>query len=326
MNRQSAALCRVCFCASAFTFLVFTNNAEAQCDPRAFLVQEIKDIRATEDTELAFVLTATREEFDAAKQSGALTGSYGLISGSGSYAEAKEKAVRIAQATKFDYRSSYAASYFSQTLSPRALAAYENCLNRRSAGLPIWLSRRDGDYLTFNAFWVGKNPDDAKASYDAPPLVDGGSLVSKPETWTQGKTEQIVIKRAGNNDVFVQLKVGGETGSRVIVKDPPQVTWDTQPVTSDTVMRACSNGPNPGCGAGQVGDCIFPKRPGGYFVPRSRSVTQFSSSSPGKYGEQFEDSPSKVCVRITQSTGACEVTQCAQGRLMAIETFPKAAE
>jgi hypothetical protein len=36
----------------------------------------MKDIRATGETELAFVLTATSEEFDAAKKSGALSGSY----------------------------------------------------------------------------------------------------------------------------------------------------------------------------------------------------------------------------------------------------------
>ncbi|MDA9399709.1 MULTISPECIES: hypothetical protein [Bradyrhizobium] len=325
MTRLSAFLCAMC--ASAVALFAFTNYAEAQCDPRAFLVQEMKDIRATGETELAFVLTASQEEFDQAKKSGALSGSYGLISGSGSYAEAKEKAVRIAQATKFDYRSSYATSYFSQTYSARAIAAYESCLNHKSAGLPIWLRSREGDFLTFEAFWVGRNLDDANANYDAPPLVKGGTLVSKPEKWTQGKTEQIVIERTGNGDVFLQLKVGGETNSKVIVRDPPQVVWDTQPVTSDTVMKTCSHGPNPGCSAGQVGDCIHPKHPGGYFVQKTRSVTQFSSSDPGRYSEQYDqDTPAKVCVKITQSTGACEVTQCAQGRLTANETFPRAAE
>jgi hypothetical protein len=304
----------------------FTNYAEAQCDPRVFLVQEIKDIRATGETELAFVLTATQEEFDSAKRSGAMSGAYGLISGSGSYAEAKEKAVKIAQTTKFDYHSSYAASYFAQTYSARALAAYEACLNRRSAGLPIWLRSREGEYLTFEAFWVGRNLDDARASYDAPPLVDGGALVSKPETWTQGKTEQIVVKRSGNNDIFVQLKVGGETGSKVIVKDPPPVVWDTKPVVS-ALMRACSSGPNPGCSAGTVGDCIYPKHPGGFFVDKTRSLTQFSSSAKVAFSEKYSpETPTKICVEITQSTGACQISHCAQGRLTANETFPKAAE
>lgn len=337
MPHSSALHLRTCLYAGAFTLLAFTNYAKAQCDPRTFLVQEMKDIRATGETELAFVLTATSEEFDAAKKSGALSGSYGLISGSGSYGEAKEKAVRIAQATKFDYRSSYASSYFSQTVSTKALEAYESCLNHKSAGLPVWLRSREGDYLTFEAFWVGRNLDDAKASYDSPPIVKGGTIESQPEKWTQGKIEQIVVKKVGNDDIFLQLKVGGETGAKVIVRDPPQVVWDTQQVISDTppaaqggvpgLMRTCSHGPNPGCSAGQVGDCIVPKHPGGYFVQKSRSVTQFSSSDPGRYGEVYEqDTPGKVCVKITQSTGACEVTQCAQGRLSATETFPRAAE
>jgi len=176
-SRLSTVACTLLL-SSALALCGFINNAEAQCDPRVFLVQEIKDIRATGETELAFVLTATQEEFDAAKRSGALSGAYGLISGSSSFSEAKEKAVRIAQATKFDYHTSYASSYFSQTYSAKALAAYESCLNHRSAGLPIWLASRDGDYFTFQAFWVGRNLDDAKAKYDAPPIVDGGAIIS----------------------------------------------------------------------------------------------------------------------------------------------------
>ncbi|RUW95041.1 hypothetical protein EOA30_32975, partial [Mesorhizobium sp. M8A.F.Ca.ET.059.01.1.1] len=303
MIRHRVVLCSACFWISAFTLLALPNYAEAECDARSFAVQHINDIRATGETELAFVLTATNEEFNAAKKDHALSGPYNLISLSKTYTEAREKALQIASVTNFDRSSSYALSYFLQLMPASALADYENCL-KATIGLPglrIWLGGKQGDYLIFNAFWVGKNVVGVNVGYDAQPIVDGGIIVSKPERWYLGKTEQIVVKRIGNNDVFIQLNVGGESGSQVIVRDPPQVTWDTQPVISDTVMRACSHGPNPGCSAGQVKDCIYPKRPGGHFIQGSHSVTQFSSSDPTRNLVQFDtDTPEMTCVKITQ--------------------------
>ncbi len=114
-------------------------KAATDCDPRVFMVQDVQAIQESGETELAFVLTATEQEFDKAK-SGAGASLYGLLSLN--YQEAQEKARAIAQATKFDYKSSYAASYFSQTLSPTALQAYVQCLNHDngSPGLRLWLN------------------------------------------------------------------------------------------------------------------------------------------------------------------------------------------
>jgi hypothetical protein len=188
----------------------------------------------------------------------------------------------------------------------------------------VWLNSREGDFLSFGAFWVGS---EANAKYDAGPIVDGGTIISKPDSWEKGKVDEIVVKRTGNNDIFPSLKVGGQNKSIVMVRDPPPVTWTTKPVISERLMRASSHGPNPGCSAGQVADCIYPTRPGGLFVPGSRTITERRTSDPSHFGQTFgPDTPTQVCVTMTQSTGACEVTQSAEGRLMALERYPEVRE
>jgi hypothetical protein len=76
--------------------------ARADCNPRDFMVRDVKSIQQSGETELAFVLTSTEEEFNNAKKGGSASGAYGLISGSANYQEAQDKARRIAQAVKFD--------------------------------------------------------------------------------------------------------------------------------------------------------------------------------------------------------------------------------
>jgi hypothetical protein len=314
------------FLAAMVALVATSAGARADCNPRDFLVQDVAAIQQSGETELAFVLTATETEFNAAKQN-AGESLYGLLKLS--YGEAQEKARQIAQGTKFDYKSSYTTSFFSQTLSPKAVAAYVDCLQRdkETPGIRLWLEARQGDYFTFGAFWVGSDTSVLAANYDAKPKVDGGEVVSMPDTWSRGKTEEIVVKRTGNNDMFINLRVGGQSRSQVIVKDPPVVTWNTTQVTSPRLMRASSSGPNPGCSAGTATDCITPIKPGGSFVPGSAAVTERTSNGPAAYREEFYiNTPGQICVRMTQSTGACEISFTATGRLSAVERYPQAAE
>ena len=306
----------------ATSFLL--TEAKADCNPRDFA--EIKDIQQSGETELAFALTATEQEFEKAKKGGATSGSYGgIISGSANVEEAREKAHQIATATKFDYASSYAYSYFSQSISP---ILYLACLEKekQAPGITMWLGKRQGDYFTFNVSWIGTDTSFAAASYDAPPVVDGGTVVSKPDTWLKQTTEEVVVKRNGNNDFYLRLKIGGKVKTVVIVKDPPAVAWNMKSVTSDRLIKASSSGPNPGCSSGQAKDCIYPMHPGGHFVAKSAAMTEGYSTDPSTYGEKFEERPDRVCVTMIQSTGACEVAHSAQGRLTAIEKFPVSSE
>jgi hypothetical protein len=303
-----------------------STAARADCNIRDYIVQNTTSIQQSGATELAFVLTATQSEYENAKKNFAGSGEYGLFSGALSYGQAQEKAREIAQATKFDYKGSYASNYLSQSVSGKALDSFAQCLERdkETPGLALWLHSRDGDYFTFRAFWVGADTNIPAAKYDTAPILDGGTLIAKPDAWLKAKTEDIVIKRDKNNDFYLNLKVGGQTRTKVIVKDPPAVVWMKQPTVSHKVMIAASHGPNPGCSAGQDSDTINPLHPGGSFVPNTRT-TNHSSSDPGNYRETFPvDRPDQVSVTITQSTGACEVGQSAKGQLQAVETFPQA--
>ena len=301
----------------------------ADCSPRDFMIQDVESIEQRGETELAFVLTATQQEFDSAKKSGSLGGAYKLISGSANFQEAKERARMIAQATKFDFKHSYASNYFAQSLSEKARDAYVACLekDKERPGLKLWFEEANGDYLTFSAFWVGRDTGIAVADYDTDPLIDGGSIVSHPTTWVKGKTEQVVVKRSGNSDLFLNLKVGGQVASIVVVKEPPAVTWRSKQVVSPKLIRTNSHGPNPGCTAGRVTDCIYPTMPGGYLVPKTATMTEGSTTDPRHYSQSFYiDTPEKVCVEMTQGTGACQTTHRAHGRLEALEKYPQAVE
>jgi hypothetical protein len=313
----------------AIVAMVFASiETKADCNPRDFVVQDVKNIQLTPEIELAFVLTATEHEFNKAKQGGATSGGYGLIWGAANYQEAQEKARRIAEATKFNSAGAYAFSYLSQTLSSSALNSYESCLesDRDKPGLTVWLNSKQGDYFTFKAFWVGMNAE-VPVARNATERVDGGRIVAKPNVWVRGKIEEIVVKRNVNDDILLELTVDGEVRSYVLVKDPPPVIWKSRPVISERLMRAGTRGANPGCSAGQANDCIYPRQPGGSFVPGSAGIIERLTSDPSKYNEQFSmNTPAQICVTITQSTGACETTQSAQGRLTAIERFPEATE
>ncbi|CAD7036186.1 hypothetical protein RHAB21_02493 [Pseudorhizobium halotolerans] len=323
MARLSVALLMV-------GMLMWTVEAHAQeCDPRSFMIQNISSIQQSGETELAFVLTSSREEFETVKKSGGLAGSYNLISGSANYDEAKQKAEQIAQSIRFDYRQSYASSIFLQAISPLATAAYSECLNknRETPGLALWFEKMEGDYVTLRAFWIGRNVNLATAEYDEDPVVGGGEIVAQPRTWTKAKAEKIVVKRTPGEDLFVSLAVGGETNSVIVVKSPPAVLWQQASVTAPSPMQACSHGPNPGCSAGEAKQCVDATRPGGRFVENTWAITNRTTSDPSTYGENFEKrGSSKICVTMTQGTGACEVTQCAVGQLTAVETYPTVAE
>lgn len=312
---------------SALAFMVAASAARADCNIKDFIVQNVVSLQQSGSTQLAFVLTATDSQYEAAKKninSGADV--YGLFSGNLNYGQAQQKAHQIATATKFNYESSYAESYLSQTVSGKALDAYVQCLtnDKQSPGLRLWLQRNDGIYYTIGGFWIGANTLAPDAKYDATPLIDGGTLIGQPDDWKKAKTEEFVVKSNSKDGFYLNMKVGGETETLVVVPNPPDVTWLKQPVVSSKKLSAASTYSNP-CNAGQDSDTIYPLHPGGYFVANTRTINH-STNDPGHYSENFTvDRPDEVSVTITQSTGACERRGFASGQLEAIETYPQAS-
>ncbi|KQW82037.1 hypothetical protein [Ensifer sp. Root127] len=305
------------------------TQVRAECDPRAFVVADVAAIALSDEAELAFVLTASETEYYSFKNSVSARSGLRLISDSANLKEAQDKARKIAEAINFDYKSNYASSLLAQQLSAKAVNAYRECLNheRENPGLRLWIENRAGDYFILGSFWVGADRSQGIAHYDAEPVVIGGTIISKPDDWVKGLTQEVVVQRDLNTDLMIKIRVGGQIGTMLIVKDPPAVTWETKPVKSPRITKvATRHGVGAGCFAGETADCIYPSQPGGYFVVGSAVVTERSSTDALRYAERFRETPDQVCVQMTQSTGACEHRQFAQGRLMALEKFPRAAD
>src|SRR4051812_27931370 len=104
--------------AAAVTFvlagalLIAASAAKTDCSIKEFIVQDAVSIQQSGTTQLALVLTASESEYQKAKTN--LAGGadvFGLFSGNLTSGQAKERALEIAQVTKFDYTTSYASSY-----------------------------------------------------------------------------------------------------------------------------------------------------------------------------------------------------------------------
>ncbi len=308
---------------SALALMAAASSGRADCNVKDFIVEDVVSLQKSGGMQLAFVLTATESEYKAAKKN-LDTGAdvYGLFSGDLNYAQAQQRASQIATATKFNYESSYANSYLSQTVSGQALNAYVKCLefDKQTPGLRLWLEETKGKYYTIKGFWVGAGT----GKYDEPPVIDGGTLVGPPTSWRSGETQTFAVKSDSMDGFYLTMKVGGEGYVLVAVPNPPDVIWLKQPVVSSKKLSVASTFSNP-CSEGQVSDSIYPLHSGGHFVANTRTVNH-STNDPSHYSEKFTvDSPDQVSVTLTQNTGDCNRRGVASGQLEAIETYPQAA-
>src|SRR5262249_761848 len=156
------------------------------------------------------------------------------------------------QAVRFNYNRDYYANYLSQTISGNALQAYIACLDRsrQTPGIVIWLDKREGDYFSLNAFWVGDRGESIGKFDQGFLLIDNGTVVAKPETWDTGKNVQIVIKKTPDVDAFLNVGVNGKRRSLVLVRDPRVVTMATAQVIGQRLSANSNNVSGTVCGAG----------------------------------------------------------------------------
>lgn len=312
--------------ASFLALLAVGGSAQgAGCNIRDFMVADVTSINLSGENELAFVLTSTKEEFESAKKNGAAGGTYDLVGGSINWEQARSRAVSIAEATRFDYKSKYAHSYFSQNASQAALGAYKNCLDsaRETPGVSLWYEGREGRYLRFGAFWVGTDIRIATAS-NSEIEVDGGQVVSEPVDWHKAKTEEIVVRQDEDEDLFLSVKIDGQTSSFVVVSEPPPVVWKVKEVKG-RILNVGSSHSNP-CSGGAAADVLFPTMPGGAFVKGSVAISNRSTTDAAHYGESIDSSPLRISATISQHTAACERPQSATGQLIAIERYPEPSQ
>jgi hypothetical protein len=287
----------------------------ADCDAKDFMVQDKTSIQTSEQIQLAFVLTASREQFDKAKGS---LGIFDVLS----FEAAKEAATKISQTSKFDYSSSYSLSYLQQALSGKALEAYVACLtlDKERPGITAWLGKREVDYYTIKVFWVGLTPQGI-GNFGAPIQVTNGQLVRSPKQWVRAVTEEVVIKKSPFADAYISFDIAGQTGGIAIVHDP--APFLQRAISSPTLMHVDShNVSSTVCGAHSTQDCIRPTQKGAFLRLNSANLIEATIGDPSTFSTKVtQNSPEQICMTITQSTGCCECHNVSSARLTAIEQY-----
>lgn len=121
-------------CRSLFLSLCFTSalsiNVNAECNPNDFLVSDVEHIVSSEQLRIAFLMTATSEQFSKADQGGTLSGAYGGAKGSLGFSSAKATAKKEASYIGFSHENATYLNYLSQRLSPTAMKGYSECLKK----------------------------------------------------------------------------------------------------------------------------------------------------------------------------------------------------
>jgi hypothetical protein len=317
-------------CLAMGLVLLSFSPASSECDPIDFMVQDVQHITVSDEVEIAFLMTATKEQFDSARKSMGAGGAFGRISGNANYGEAKQRAVKEAKATKFDYSRSYYINFLSRQLSPRAAQMYSDCLekDKERPGLRLWFSKQEGEFFFLKAFWVGGVEVDGIGRYDDEPVLEQLTLVRKPGVWPKGKTQEILVKKARDVDALISLSVGGQTKSLVLPKEPPRIVMQSRAITSGKTMKAASTRRSKTvCPSGTDSDCIIPQNPNGSLVPGSGGVTDLQSLDARMASYKVTtDTPERICITFTVATGACEFRNEGSARLVATERFPVSQE
>jgi hypothetical protein len=302
----------------------FGGEAVAQCDPVQLIAQDIRNAVITNDMKIALALTMSKEQYDSALQGAEGAFSFGPFSGSGTYEQARQSAIKEAQSSKFLRDRSYYSSFIAQRLPPVAAQKYSQCLeqDKTTPGLRIWVDGRHGDYFTLKAMWVGDGIGRTKGI----PIADNVTVVQNPTEWLSGKVQQLIVKKKdSDSDSIFGLTVNGQTATVTLLGEPPIVQMIEQIVTGSRKMVARSGGTSdsrsPFCQRHSVQDCLTPQKPGGFFVVGSGNLTEVRQTGRVGFGVT-KDTPEHICVEIWAATDACEIEVSIEGRATAIERFP----
>ncbi|MDZ7855001.1 hypothetical protein [Sphaerotilus sp.] len=143
---------------SAASLWLACSIADAQtCDPAVFMIKDLSKVVWSESMKIAFLITATKEQYENVRKSWGGDGSYGPYSGSMDYENAKATAIKESHLKKSTYNHDMYVDYLSQKLSSTAAEMYGKCLeqDKERPGVQLWLSRRQGDFYHLKGFWVG---------------------------------------------------------------------------------------------------------------------------------------------------------------------------
>jgi hypothetical protein len=310
---------------AVFAFLVSlaTSNssaAETQCSPAEFAAKDPQWITVSDFTRIAFIRTATKEQYEEAKAILAEKLNVGMLNGPFDYVEAQEVAKSEAQALKFDLDRQNYSAYLSQKIGDSAKAMYIACLRgqKTGEGLRLWLDRREGDYYFINGFWIGADPKAKGLLNKNETMEDGVGIIKIPDEWPPKAERSIVLKAGKTSGGMINIAVGAQSKSLVFYADPPHVNMINVEYRGPE-MVARSGGAT-SCERQTEERCLTPKNPGGYFVPKT---VRFEGSRASDTGfEITRDTTSQVCVRVWALSPVCQTEVRVDGRPVVVERYP----
>jgi hypothetical protein len=304
---------------------VALEPANAQCSPTALMAKDVQTIQVSIPIEIAFVLAATKDEFDQAKKGLGGTGQSGIILTSADFNEARASAQKVASAIKFERDRSDYQTFLTQQLIGDAHRTHVRCLtidNKPPSGLLVWFDQRASDIYILNGMWFG-GVQGSVANTEGAPYVSDGKLEKKPEKWTNGKVEQLIWKKPPNTTALLNMSVGGQTTTFRVVGDAPFVRWGIKEVRGPKLSASSYHVSGTVCGGGSAEGCVIPQNPGGSLIRGTGRMTDFSASETSRAGFAVSsETPDRICVKLTVSTGACEARNNGQGVVTAVEQYP----
>jgi hypothetical protein len=309
---------------AALLFTIAFAHAKAACDPTEFMARDVTGIIWSDSVRYAFLSVTNQEHYEDVRKTWNSGGSYGPISGYLNLAESRELASKDFRYQQLDASQDQFYSYLTNHLSPTAAQMYGECLrtSQTGPGIQLWVSKRVDDVFTVSAVWVG-DQGQGMGKLTSMELKGGGEILSKPDIWPKGDTQELVLTKPDGATSVLTLKVSGQSKSLIFAKElaPAPTKWEV--VAADNEVVADSGGwANPGCGAGRyksVESCVQPKH-GGYFV-RGTVRANVAISGEGASSEITKDSFDEVCVRLVASTPACERYVKISGRASANEVY-----
>jgi hypothetical protein len=221
---------------------------------------------------------------------------------------------------------SYWEALFAQQLTGSAQQGYVECIKQAQTGsrLILWVDSRQSDFFIIGAVWFGKDGQQT-GTYDqdpvvAPPTV---SLVQKPSHWATGATQQLILQKSPEINALLSIRVSGQTANLGIVRDPPPILIASHEINGSKLTASSFHVSGSVCGAGFAEDCVTPTQPGGFLIRGSGKLKNYSARINSSAGYTVTvDSPERICIKLTVSTGACEARNTGEGVVSAIEQYP----
>jgi hypothetical protein len=308
-------------------FALLASKSSAQeatdptvCSPAKFMAEAPDSILASDYTKVAFARTATKEQYDLAREKLQEKLNFGSMTGVVEYDTARSVAAAEALALKFDYGAEYYESYLAQRIVDKVKSAYVECLRAQTVepGLNMWLDRREGDYYFLRAIWVGKD-NKAKGVLARNEIAEDEVYIIKiADEWRSRAEREIVVKAGKNPGGVINITIGQESKSFVFIADPLRIRMLTL-ATPGADMSVRSGG-SVSCERHTNEQCLVPGHISGYFVP---GTVKFDGTEPSGTGfEVTKETTSEVCVRVWALSATCQTEVRADGKPVVVERYP----